>query len=112
MPFPYGPGYENVLGRREFRSGNNLYYSSGGSNGGLSPPPAMALLSGIPPPDLGIKKPMPSTRPKSEFRSSVFISFHCFFKNFSHLFVLHLFFSPWGFLDVLLLLWKHARAVV
>ncbi|VDM48751.1 unnamed protein product [Toxocara canis] len=54
------------LSKRNSKSGN-LYYSSGGSNGGLSPPPEMALLSGVPPPGLTIKKPTVTSRPKSWF---------------------------------------------
>lgn len=52
------------LSKRNSKSGN-LYYSSGGSNGGLSPPPEMALLSGVPPPGMTIKKPTATSRPKS-----------------------------------------------
>uniref|UniRef100_A0A0N5ARS8 Zonadhesin n=1 Tax=Syphacia muris TaxID=451379 RepID=A0A0N5ARS8_9BILA len=63
MPFSFSSGYD-LTARREYLSGGNLYYSSGGSNGGLSPPP-LALLSGVPPVDVAIRRPMASTRPKS-----------------------------------------------
>lgn len=60
----YGAAFDNGFPRRDYLSGGNLYCSSGGSNGGLSPPP-LPLLSGVPPIDVGIKKPTASTRPRS-----------------------------------------------
>ncbi|VDK48237.1 unnamed protein product [Anisakis simplex] len=58
--------FQPSLHKRNSKSGN-LYYSSGGSNGGLSPPPEMALLSGVPPPGMSIRKPTATSRPKSWF---------------------------------------------